>query len=871
MSYPPGVSDSGSRPGTVLIALFREWQVQRQWAKVIAPSCPSNPFEVGLALRVSRSRARLSLEKVRELTDVPVAFLEALERGDLVDLPSAEAVSVCLRRFAMVVGLDGNTFEEVCRSGGNLPVHIGAGHVSTMLEMSRTAPTPHEVVRPLEGGCPTPSSAISNVGERSSSATVDRRHRRKGNRVPTGAHDFARSYRKAISIVGATCLVASIVATVSVLPAGALTASIFAFGSNGFACSAPSGGNLYCWGANGQGQLGNGTTTTSVTPVEVEGVGGTGFLSGVVSVAAGAYSVCAATSDGSVYCWGEDPDGELGNNTTGVSSSTPVQVEGVGGAGYLSGVTQVVGMESETFCALTSTSNVYCWGNNANGQLGNNTNDASDATPVEVTGSGGTGFLSGVTSLSPDQGIAVCALVSSNVYCWGSDAQSQIGTTAGSGNTMAGGFETPQEVQGVGGTGYLSNVTSVSMGKEHACALTSATNVYCWGKNIAGALGDGMSGTHNASQTPVEVEGVGGSGELSGVTELSAGGDETCAVVSGGTAYCWGTGYLGNGTGNLTTTPVAVKNPAGTATWTNVSNIWVEYNVQAYTTTCATTNGSLYCWGVNLGALGFAETTGVNTELPMQVGVFNGPSSSTTSLSTSASSTPFGQSVTLTATVVGSNPSGSVTFLDGSTSLGTATLNGLGVATLTTSALAVGSHSLTASYGGDANNLSSTSSLVGETISSITSVSTSGNTGTSTSTTTVVTTTVPTPGTQAIPTSTEQPTLSLATPEGSVGTSTVTLGFTCQSTTPCNETGRLSVARANRTRPNQFTHLVLAVGHIEVPANASATTSFVITSMGNIVLPERRHFYRKFRMTLQMITASGASSSRPVHIPGTAG
>jgi hypothetical protein len=321
---------------------------------------------------------------------------------------------------------------------------------------------------------------------------------------------------------------------------------------------------------------------------------------------------------------------------------------------------------------------------------------------------------------------------------------------------------------------------------------------------------------------------------------------------------------------------VAVKNPAGTATWTNVSNIWVEYNVQAYTTTCATTNGSLYCWGVNLGALGFPETSGVNTELPMEVGIFNGPSSSTTSLSLSASSTPFGQPVTLTANVVGSNPTGSVTFLDGSTSLGTATLNNLGTATLTTSALAVGSHSLTASYGGDTSNLSSTSSVVGETISVITSVSTSGNTGTGASTTTGVTTTgvtttVPTPNTQAIPTNTDQPTLSLATPEGRVGSSTVTLGFTCQSTTSCNETGRLSVARANRTRPDRYTHIVLAVGHIEIPADESASTSFVITSTGTTLLPERRRLYRRFRMTLQMITASGASTSRPVHIPGTAG
>ena len=146
------------------------------------------------------------------------------------------------------------------------------------------------------------------------------------------------------------------------------------------------------------------------------GVGGTGFLSGVTAIAAGAEHTCAATSDGAVYCWG-DNGGDLGNNST-TESNVPVQVVGVGGDGLLSGVKGIVAGVDYT-CALTTDGAVYCWGDNSSGQLGNNSTESS-TVPVQVVGVGGDGLLSGITAISAGGDFACALTTDGAVYCWGS-------------------------------------------------------------------------------------------------------------------------------------------------------------------------------------------------------------------------------------------------------------------------------------------------------------------------------------------------------------------------------------------------------------------------------------------------------------------
>ena len=147
-------------------------------------------------------------------------------------------------------------------------------------------------------------------------------------------------------------------------------------------CATLTTGGVDCWGSNNSGQLGNNTTTSSETPVEVVGVGGTSTLSGATSVSVGYDSACAMLSSGGVDCWGLNIEGELGDNNTTSPGLTPVEVVGVNGTDYLSGVTSVsVGYEAT--CAMLSSGGVDCWGLNDEGQLGNNS-ATQELTPVAV-------------------------------------------------------------------------------------------------------------------------------------------------------------------------------------------------------------------------------------------------------------------------------------------------------------------------------------------------------------------------------------------------------------------------------------------------------------------------------------------------------
>ena len=173
-------------------------------------------------------------------------------------------------------------------------------------------------------------------------------------------------------------------------------------------CALLTSGEVDCWGDGSDGQLGNGAIDTgSATPVQVEGLGGTGTLSGVASLTGDNETFCALLASGGIDCWGAGIDGELGNGSF-TPSATPVQVEGVGGTGALSSVASLTGTDG-TLCALLTSGKVDCWGDGFFGQLGNGVfytkPDLGSATPVHVEGVGGTGTLGGVTSLT---GVPIC-------------------------------------------------------------------------------------------------------------------------------------------------------------------------------------------------------------------------------------------------------------------------------------------------------------------------------------------------------------------------------------------------------------------------------------------------------------------------------
>lgn len=290
-------------------------------------------------------------------------------------------------------------------------------------------------------------------------------------------------------------------------------------------CALTSDGAVKCWGYNGYGQLGDGTTTERRTPVDV-----VGLSSGVAKIVAGRYHTCAVTGGGGVKCWGLNVNGQLGDGAT-ADHHTPVDVVGLS-----SGVTEI-GAGNEHTCALTSGGDVKCWGGNWAGQLGDGTT-TDHYTPVEVVGLNG-----GVNAIASGQ-YHNCVLVSGGgLKCWGMNGAGQLGD-----GTRVAHF-TPVDVIGLD-----SSVTKVVAGYYHTCALTSGGGVVCWGRNTYGQLGDG---TTTDRYTPVGVSGLG-----SGMAKISAGGHtHTCALTSGGALKCWGLnagGQLGDGTTTDRLTPVDV-------------------------------------------------------------------------------------------------------------------------------------------------------------------------------------------------------------------------------------------------------------------------------------------------------------------------
>lgn len=311
--------------------------------------------------------------------------------------------------------------------------------------------------------------------------------------------------------------------------------AVSAFGN--FTCALRSAGTVMCWGLNTYGQIGNGNTTTpQPTPVEVVG------LTGVSAITTGEYHACALLSTGSVKCWGYNSNGQLGNGGL-VNSSSPVDVLGLTGAVAISA-------GGNHTCALLSTGSVNCWGLNSTGQLGDGF-FVNRPSPVDVITAPSTP-LSGVTAIS--SGAAhTCALVSGMVKCWGDNTNGQLGNgLSGTGVRSA----TPVDVRtSSSDANPLSGVTALST-KAHSCALVSG-GMKCWGSNVRGQLGNGVSGAGLLSATPVAVSVL-----TSSVTAMTTGNGHTCALLVAGSLTCWGwnaSGQLGNNSTTSSSSAVDVS------------------------------------------------------------------------------------------------------------------------------------------------------------------------------------------------------------------------------------------------------------------------------------------------------------------------
>ncbi|ACL23603.1 RCC1 domain-containing protein [Chloroflexus aggregans] len=354
---------------------------------------------------------------------------------------------------------------------------------------------------------------------------------------------------------------------VSGLPSG--VTAIAAGGAH--TCALTSSGGVMCWGGNYFGQLGDGSYTDRSTPVAVSGL-----PSGVTAIAAGGAHTCALMSSGGVWCWGYNLSGQLGDGST-IYHITPVAVSGLP-----SEVTAIAAGYAHT-CALTGSGGVWCWGDNGFGQLGDGSFTDS-STPAAVGG-----LPSGVTAIAAG-GRYTCALTSSGgVWCWGRNDSGQLGD---------GSFTNRSTPGAVGG--LPSGVTAIAAGGAHTCALTSSGGVWCWGGNDSGQLGDG---SYTDRSTPGAVSGL-----PSGVTAIAAGGAHTCARTSSGGVWCWGGnfyGQLGDGTTTDRSTPGAVSGLPSGVTAIAAGN---------YHTCALTGSDGVWCWGDNFyGQLGDGTTTNRST------------------------------------------------------------------------------------------------------------------------------------------------------------------------------------------------------------------------------------------------------------------
>ena len=351
-------------------------------------------------------------------------------------------------------------------------------------------------------------------------------------------------------------------------------------------CAVTTDGKAFCWGDNYYGQLGNGTKNSSNIPVEVifSDLG-----SNIVKqVSAGNYYTCAIVGDagdnyhGNAYCWGANSSGQLGIGNTS-DRILPIMVENENFIQISAGFNHT--------CAVTDYQEVFCWGDNNYGQI--DPNDYSTGNYLEPYNNW---LIYGITQVSVGYG-HTCIINynwNNNVYCWGDNNQGQLGNDpmfVGSDHV----FVNPSFPV------YPTSIDQISAGYNHTCAVASSGQAYCWGANDMNQIGDG-----NFQWTvpyPSFVSTLGSS-----VTQISAGDYHTCAVTNTGDIYCWGLNSNGqSGSGSY---QIMLPELVSSGSFAQVS--------AGGNHSCAIDSNNAYCWGANWsGQLG--NNSNYDSDYPVTV------------------------------------------------------------------------------------------------------------------------------------------------------------------------------------------------------------------------------------------------------------
>ena len=310
-------------------------------------------------------------------------------------------------------------------------------------------------------------------------------------------------------------------------------------------------------------------TTTTLPPSELANI----------AVATGDKNSCSVKIDGSVFCWGDNFFGELGDGTN-IHSPEPVMVVGISDA-----VSITAGREH--FCALHSTGKVSCWGRNRYGPLGNGTFVNSNR-PVNVSS------INDAIAISSGYSHTCALLTDGPISCWGANWFGEFGD--GTSGSNSNNYPTPRKTLNV------SNAVQIATGLEHTCALHRDSTISCWGLNTRGQLGNG---TETDSPVPTKVLGIDDAAAIAAASNYS------CALHLDSTVSCWGNNYvgqLGDGTTDDSSVPVKVLGIDDAVSIVSSPDLYL----------CAFREGSrITCWGSNrLSMLAPAERDPPFYDLP---------------------------------------------------------------------------------------------------------------------------------------------------------------------------------------------------------------------------------------------------------------
>src|SRR5690554_3012660 len=337
------------------------------------------------------------------------------------------------------------------------------------------------------------------------------------------------------------------------------------------ACAIRSDETLWCWGFNNLGQLGLGDTATRRSPVRV------GSASNWAQVSIGARHACAIRSDSTLWCWGDNGWGQFGNGTTD-SNAQPVRI------GELSDWEQVSAGSFAT-CGVRAGGSLWCWGANGTGQLGDGS-ITQRLTPVPVSDVGDAQETWTRVMLSKSGNFGCGLRSDQSLWCWGDNRVGQLARSPS--NTQS---TVPVQV------GLNQDWSDMSVGQSFVCATRTDHKLWCWGGNLRGELGDG---TMINRFVPEEVASTG----VVAWNAVMAGAEHVCALNSVGAAWCWGA----NITGQLGLRRAGTKHLPGQAA---SAPDFAQVSGGRYHACGVDSEHKLWCWGANTkGELGLGTTLG---------------------------------------------------------------------------------------------------------------------------------------------------------------------------------------------------------------------------------------------------------------------